>query len=707
MAIWAIVLLAAFFSNRGADVGRIGEYLGGIRGPFVGAEGIVDTVAGGLSAVFITAAWFGTGTFLLSFVRLTRSENHSHLLELAMKTAAGAAVWSLIWFFLGLAGLYGSRAAAFSVLLGLACAVYSFKRVREAREESRVPETFSGLDRLLLILIAVPVVLAAVAALAPPTAKDTLLYHYAVPKAFIAQGSSAFVQGNIASYLALGTEMHTVWAMLMGQMISVRAGEVAAGAINFAFFPLVLIAVFGWARELNVERRLSLIAVLIVATVPTAFHVASSGYIDLALALYVTLAIYAVGRWWRSPDSGWVILAGLFLGAALASKLTTLFVIAAIGLIVLLRAKKAKDEGAGNAGKVFVSGFAALVLAAVIAAPWYLRTWAETGSPVFPFYMNIWPGEAEGWDVERSELFQIMNAQYGGASKSALDYVAAPWNLSVAAQPELPAYFDGVLGIAFLLGLPLVIWALWKFELPVELKAALGVCGVMFLFWLFSSQQLRYLLPIVPVLAIAIAMSVQTLSGPKGNLRTAAQFSLIAAAVAGILVSAAWFLQKNPIGVVLGGETRDEYLARNLDYYPYYQMLNTQTDAEEKVWLINMRRDSYNLDRPYFSDYLFEDWTFRKLLWESKNIDELRSKVEAMGVDYILARHDFLFDYEKTTIVDEKKPRAENEAKLKLAKNFLLHGHECLNEKADRKFSLVKVGTHGCGSGSGDGIGVR
>jgi 4-amino-4-deoxy-L-arabinose transferase-like glycosyltransferase len=215
-------------------------------------------------------------------------------------------------------------------------------------------------------------------------------------------------------------------------------------------FPLLLAAVFGWARELDVSRRSSLLAVLIVAAVPTAYHVATSSYVDLQLALYVTLAIYAVCRWWKSLESGWLVLMALFLGASLSIKLTSIFVFAAFALIVLLRARGDNEK----AGKIAVGGFAALVLAIVIASPWYLRTWKATGSPVFPFYMSIWKGEAPGWDVERSNLFQGMNSQYGGENKSAVDYALAPWNLSVNAQPEIARYFDGVLGVSLLVGFP-------------------------------------------------------------------------------------------------------------------------------------------------------------------------------------------------------------------------------------------------------------
>jgi hypothetical protein len=109
---------------------------------------------------------------------------------------------------------------------------------------------------------------------------------------------------------------------------------------------------------------------------------------------------------------------------------------------------------------------------------------------------------------------------------------------------------------------------------------------------------------------------------------------MTAAAFAGILTTTAWFLQKAPLRVALGGENRDQYLTRHLDYYPYYQTITTDTAADARVWLINMRRDTYNIDRPVFSDYLFEDWTLRKLVWESRSAQELKAKTAAMGVKY-------------------------------------------------------------------------
>jgi len=75
-------------------------------------------------------------------------------------------------------------------------------------------------------------------------------------------------------------------------------------------------------------------------------------------------------------------------------------------------------------------------------------------------------------------------------------------------------------------------------------------------------------------------------------------------------------------------------------------------------------------------------------------LQERSTSLEALcarhsNVQYVLARHDFLFDYASSTLVDDKKPRAENEAKLKMAKDFLLDPERTV--KADNKFSLTKV----------------
>src|SRR5262245_4707777 len=103
-AVWTVVLLIAFFQYRGADVGQLGRLIGNVAGgPMIGAEGLERSFAGVLAAAAIYQAWLGMGSV---FYRLFRFEINSLALAMAMAAAIGAAVWSLIFLLLGLAGLY-------------------------------------------------------------------------------------------------------------------------------------------------------------------------------------------------------------------------------------------------------------------------------------------------------------------------------------------------------------------------------------------------------------------------------------------------------------------------------------------------------------------------------------------------------------------------------------------------------------------------
>jgi hypothetical protein len=336
-----------------------------------------------------------------------------------------------------------------------------------------------------------------------------------------------------------------------------------------------------------------------------------------------------------------------------------------------------------------MGGILALVLAGVLASPWYIKTWAQTGSPVFPFYLNIWKGSAPGWDTERSLLFQELNSRYGGYPKNALAYVIAPARLSLMGQPEQPPYYDGVIGVAFLFGLPLIVWAWWKLGLDIELRIAVAVSGVLFIFWLFSSEQLRYLLPALPGLAVGVAASCALIAGRgKGRARII-QWTLIAIALAGCLTTLAWFAEQNPLRVVAGGESRGDYLARRLDYYPYYEVINTELPKNARVWLINMRRDTYYIERPYFSDYMFEDYTIKRYVDEARTAADVRARARAAGITHLLVRYDVLLDYDQTPIVDERRSREENLEKMRILKGFFTEGTKIL--RSDEKFLLIEL----------------
>ena len=538
-------------------------------------------------------------------------------------------------------------------------------------------------------LIVTGQILALVAAMAPPTAKDTLLYHYALPKTWITAGRAIEIPYNIAGYYPLGVEMHVVWAMLLGAPLGARVAEAAAGATLFLFAPLLAMTVYGWARERGADRTWAAAAALVIAWIPTGYDVAASAYVDLALAGYTALAVRAFGRWWTSGQPrqlGWVA-AGV--GGALTIKLSAAFLLLPLALLGLLHAlgsgSQGRESDRPSTALMAVGVLGALALGVTLAAPWYVRNWIRTGSPLFPFYLEIWPAQAPGWDLERSRLYETLFSLYGDIG-GPLDYLWSPIRLAVAAQPDQPAFYDGVLGIAFIFALPMLAWALWRRRLDIELHLAVLISAGLFVFWLFSSQQLRYLLPAAAGLAVAIAVAG---SGLERGLSRPLCGLLVAGAALGLPVVLAWFLALDPARVVLGGEPREAFLARRLDYYPYYQVVNRDLPPTAMVWLIDMRRDTYHLDRAAFSDFIFEDYTLTRYVRSATSVDEIRARVRADGITHLLVRHDILLDYERSPIVDERRPRQENVAKLELMAAFFTQDTRVI--KGNGKFWLIEL----------------
>lgn len=691
---FALVVLslgALFLSRRGSDVGRLPASLAAFvadlaREPLLDARALAETAGGLLLAGLVVLSWLGLGDILLrGLARLGRATPPADPpipLALAQRCAFGAGAWSFVWFLLGVGRLYRPAVAVLALVAGLALAVMAARGVGAWRAGERDAGKDGCLELAAWAMLALPVALALVAALAPPTGKDALTYHRAVPKAYLAAGGIVELPENIPSYFALGAEMNGLWAMLLGGLASHRVGEVAFGAVLFAFFPLLLATVYGWARERALGRPEALLAAGLVAAVPTAYYVAANAYVDLTFALYVTLAMHAAARWWTTLEATRLAYLALAVGFALSVKLITVFVVFPLLLVVLLRAReraRGRHGAEPAAGRLVLAGLAALAIGAALGSPWYLRTWVWTGSPLFPFYVNLWPASGAGWDAERSVLYQQFLFAFGG-ERRLLEYLAAPVRLSLFAQPEEAALYDGVLGISFLAGVVLVGWALWRPALDRELGIAAGAAAVYVLFWLASSQQLRFLLPALPAFALAIA-------GSTARRRVLA-WILLATTLMGSLVTVAWFAGERPLRAVLGGESRADYLRRRLDYYPYYELIDRETPPTARVWLVNMRRDTYHLDRPHVSDYIFEDYTLRKHLDAARDVGDLRERARAARITHLLVRHDILLDPARSPVVDDRRTPAQNAAKLALLTAFLRSGRIL---RHDAKFVLVEL----------------
>ncbi len=224
------------------------------------------------------------------------------------------------------------------------------------------------------VLLALPALLLP---LYPPVAFDATLYHLPYARAFVEQGRLVLLPTLRFPVAPQAVEGLFTLGMLFYD-------DLAAQLVHWLTTALVAGALVAWGRRLD-SPRLGLWAAALWLANPIVLWIGASAYIDVGLTLFFTLALYGAWRWWETRDGRWATLAGVFAGSAAATKYTGLAVIGLVGLIVLVGALR------GHRWTALV-GFAALTL--VVAAPWYVRIWRETGNPGFPFLPTLFGANA-------------------------------------------------------------------------------------------------------------------------------------------------------------------------------------------------------------------------------------------------------------------------------------------------------------------------
>ncbi|MGH7399156.1 MAG: hypothetical protein ACRELW_16610, partial [Candidatus Rokuibacteriota bacterium] len=134
---WWLFLAVAFLLKRGDDIGRLpalaASFVAALsRGPVWGSTGFLASLAGLALTGLMGLAWYGLGDAIAHRLPpLREGPPHDARIErVAGVTLLGAAVWSLIWFFLGAVYLYRVPVAGIALLGGLALAAAALARAR-------------------------------------------------------------------------------------------------------------------------------------------------------------------------------------------------------------------------------------------------------------------------------------------------------------------------------------------------------------------------------------------------------------------------------------------------------------------------------------------------------------------------------------------------------------------------------------------------
>jgi 4-amino-4-deoxy-L-arabinose transferase-like glycosyltransferase len=489
--------------------------------------------------------------------------------------------------------------------------------------------------RLLLVGLLLAVVLAAAALdLLPPTERDALIHHLAVPKLWLAAGGMVEIPWLLYGYYPMNLELLYLLPLALG-------ADWAAQLIHHGFALLT-----GLLLGLYLGRRLGpswgLAGALFFLSTPLVFRLSTSANVDLGLGFFITAAWMALLVWSETRRPLFFLLSALALGLALGAKYNALLaapLLAAAVFVLRLRA------GAGLRSSLACTA-AYTLAAALVFLPWMARSALWTGNPLYPLFNSLWGLESLGPPgLDRLSLLAHRHYLYG---ESLLEILLVPVRAFFSGQDDSPRHFDGVLGPALLLfSLVAVIRPRGR---EIRLLGLFALLYALFVFFQATFRS-RYLMPILPVLVVLMTYGLFETRRALGRFLPGrpAALALVLLVALSLLPSGLYivrFWQKaEPASFLSGREDRVAYLRRRLDYYPAVNYLNRTLPREARVLLLFAGDQGYYFDREYRFAAYFSGEGLRPLLERAADGEALYEGFAGRGLTYILTRDDLLAGY--------------------------------------------------------------
>jgi hypothetical protein len=570
-------------------------------------------VAGALIAVLIQAGRLA--------LRPLRAHYHDRLESACFGFGAGIGLAGYAVLAVGLVGGFGAKGfvPVLLVLVAMAAAETVLQR-RRTVDWQRQPRT----ARFLYPAMAVLGLLLLISAVAPPADLDydSLAYHLAMPRLYLDQGRIFYVNFCHQSNFPFTMEM------VCGLCLFLQ-GAAAARLLHLATFMFTGLALFALGRRLY-SPVAGAYAALLYMTVPLAQWEGATAYVDLPNAFFSLLAVYGVLVWLGRKDRGWLLQGGVMLGLALGTKMNSW---ALWGILVALVLYVAVRERLGWARAARHALLHLGLVAAVIAAPWAIKSQVWTGNPVYPFFYSVFGGR--NWNRAAEAQYREAQLKMGmGRSPQALG--ALPVRLTYEGERfyDAPKVFASP-GPLFLAFLPLLL--LWR-PLPRELKVTLVCCLGLLVFWSFMMQQLRYLFPFLACAALAGGAAAARARQRTFGLQIAVGF--MTGLFFALLLVLSLAVNSLQFPVAVGLERRVDYLRKAFPPYAAMEYLN-HLPGKVKVATYGEARGFY-LRQPY----LFGEQGHHQLIHyaELDTPDKLVRGLGRLGITHLLVNRSFTPD---------------------------------------------------------------
>jgi 4-amino-4-deoxy-L-arabinose transferase-like glycosyltransferase len=636
MLVWGAVVLAVYFRHAwtllaGVEGRWIWPEIGqGLRysGLPYAHEALVraGTALGG--AALCGVAFVGAGMMV---GRILAPKTESPCERLVLAFAFGSGALGFAFYALAGAGLYTPPVVRAVVLVLAAAAVLLAPgAARLARIDTQ--RLVLVRDWPWLVIASGAVLYAIFCALAPETEYDALWYHLELPRRWLATGRPVDDVNEYVSLYPLG------WGLLFGAGLSV-GGPGAATLLHAMTLPACG-AVAGLLARTITSRASAWMAAAIFVTAPTVFWEATTAYVDLALALHVGVAVLALVRAHDTGDRRWLIVAGLQLGFACATKNLGLVALASVVPVLAWSRLRVQPRRAAFASIVLVT-----VLALLVPLPWYVRAWRASGNPVFPDMYRVFGARpAERWDALTERGLQKFKDHFG-RPRSLRHVLLLPWDV-----PIHGAQYGGTLGPLLLAGLPVVALVSVRRRTAAAMLAGTAIYGAI---WAspVSSYQLRFLvpawLPCAALLAAGTGLVLDRVRSPLARTAVHAALSLVLLACLppwtifhdgdrrgwdGWLTHV---VREPPTAVVLGGMSAEAWLRARVRTYGAWRWIDVHAPEAARVLTFFGGDQLYSRRSRLWSEAV----AARGATWAATggHRDRVIEELRRLGITFILA----------------------------------------------------------------------
>lgn len=539
---------------------------------------------------------------------------------LIIQTGVGYGLVAFGVFVLGMFGLLQPLVFWIGVV---AAAVVLFRQVLAVWGQLRVvelPRATRG-ERAMFVFIALTLGIGLVFALTPPTGWDGLQYHLVLPK--LALENARWVPPNDNWSLSFPALMELLFTMAMG-----LKSDTAAQVLHWSYLVLTLGAVLVFcARYLS--WRIGWLACAILVGVLSVLLVSTWAYNEAAMMFYTLSALYWTVRALETRKGRDFVLAGVLTGLLMGEKYQAAVVPFALALWIVLQMQPRFRERQLWLGAMLLVGTAFL-----LAVPWYVRNLIFVGNPVYPFVFG-----GVGWDSFRTNWIARPGS---GMLNDVGQLVILPYTMTV--QGSVNGFFDATIGPLLLAFLPFNLLPALSEKGKRARRGLWFLAAALFVVWFVGVAQskllwqTRFLLPAFPLLAILAAEGWERLGRISLPQLSAQRFGALVIALALGLYTLSIGLatiRTRPWDVLLGIETRQEYLTRTLeDYYGVASWINANLPPDARIVALWEPR-SYYVDRSMEPDAILDRFAHLQFLYGG-NADAIADQWKREGITHVL-----------------------------------------------------------------------